>query len=107
VRPGKAERLSGLREDLRALIAGSVDGLQTQDVTFVIDEVATSVPPVPVPGSPVTKLRILVAVMGAALCLLAILFVIVVIRLKTVAARQISPQSSRPTISAARKPSAA
>jgi type III secretion protein J len=66
VAPGEASRLQGSREALRALIAGGVEGLSTEAVSLLVDEVSTRVVP-PAPGpTPLTRLRVLLAV----LCLL-------------------------------------
>lgn len=72
VRPGAAEQIRQARDELRALVAGAVEGLSPENVTLVVSEVASSVP-APVPGpSPATRLRALVVVLGAALSVLAL-----------------------------------
>ncbi len=50
VQPAAAAHLASMREALRALVAGSVEGLEPAAVTLVVSEVVTSVParnPVP------------------------------------------------------------
>lgn len=44
VQPASALHLTGMREELRALVAGSVEGLEPGSVTLVLSEVVTSVP---------------------------------------------------------------
>lgn len=48
LKPGAGPRVSVLREDLRALVAGSVENLSVDDVTLVLDELAPTVAARPV-----------------------------------------------------------
>jgi len=45
VRPGAAAGLRAMDRDLRALVAGSVEGLEPGGVTLVVSEVVSAVPP--------------------------------------------------------------
>ena len=45
VRPTAAARLGSMREELRTLVAGSVEGLEPPAVTLVVSEVVSTVPP--------------------------------------------------------------
>jgi|RhiMethySRZTD1v2_1073278.scaffolds.fasta_scaffold108260_3 type III secretion protein J len=49
--PAAAAHLQAMREELRSLVAGSVEGLEPAAVTLVVSEVVSTVPPRP--GSPV------------------------------------------------------
>ena len=44
-RPAAAAHLETMRDDIRALVAGSVEGLEPGAVTLVVSEVVSSVPP--------------------------------------------------------------
>jgi type III secretion protein J len=44
-RPAAALHLRAMQEDLRALVAGSVEGLEPEAVTLVVSEVVSAVPP--------------------------------------------------------------
>jgi type III secretion protein J len=44
-RPAAAARLETMRDEIRALVAGSVEGLEPSAVTLVVSEVVSSVPP--------------------------------------------------------------
>src|SRR5262249_29180791 len=49
--PAAAAHLQAMRDELRALVAGSVEGLEPAAVTLVVSEVVSTVPPRP--GAPV------------------------------------------------------
>jgi type III secretion protein J len=79
-RPEALERLGQQRSDLRALVAGGVDGLKAEDVVLVIDPVTfVTVPARTEAVAP--RLRPLIIGMGAALTLLALLLVVLATRL--------------------------
>jgi type III secretion protein J len=49
-RPSAAARLQAMRDELRGLVAGSVEGLEPSGVTLIVSEVVSTVPPrVPAP----------------------------------------------------------
>jgi type III secretion protein J len=83
VRPGAAEKVGLAREELRALVAGSVEGLTPEAVTIVVNEVSTSVVPekrerLDTAG----RLRLLVIALAAALSGLALGMVVLALRLR-------------------------
>jgi type III secretion protein J len=80
--PGQAARLRQSQEMLRALIAGGVEGLSPEAVSLLVDEVTTRVEVSGTRGSPLLRLRILLAVMGVLLTALAVALVFVALRLR-------------------------
>lgn len=108
--PGAIERLQMEKAELRALVAGGVDGLLPDDVVLVIDPVVL---PTPTPQPDVNAgLRPVVFVLGLALSIVAIFLVLVTWKLKAsksavssgTAPVSISPSVlPRPTLSAQRK----
>lgn len=82
VRPGMAPRVMALRDDLRGLIAGGVQGLSSNDVALVVDEVA--LPPVrELPVAQPWWLRWLAAGLAGAVTLLSVALVVVGIQLRS------------------------
>jgi type III secretion protein J len=80
--PGQAARIRQAQEQLRALIAGGVEGLSPEAVALMVDEAATRVE-VAVPGSsPLKRLRVLLVVMGVMLTALAVTLVFLAMRLR-------------------------
>ncbi|MBX5481619.1 MAG: flagellar M-ring protein FliF [Myxococcaceae bacterium] len=113
VRPGFGPRVRGMEEDLRRLVAGSVEGLAPEDVTLVVNEVVSTVA-APEPGiSPVQRMRWLVAGMGALVSILAVLLVFLAVRLRGLRTRPVvtapaAPAAPpKPVINAANKRAAA
>jgi len=51
VHPAAVGRLAAMREQLRALVAGAVEGLESSGVTLVISEVISTVPVRPAPAA--------------------------------------------------------
>ncbi|HEX4620577.1 MAG TPA: flagellar M-ring protein FliF [Myxococcaceae bacterium] len=101
VGPGEADRVGQQRAELRALVAGSVEGLSPDSVVLVINEVSTQVAPPVHAVSPLRRLRALVMVLGAALSVLAILMVVLTARLRhfrTAAARPAPAAPPRPIV---------
>jgi type III secretion protein J len=82
VRPGSSERITQAREELKALVAGSVEGLSPEAVTLVVNEVSTLVSPPPVDPSPLVRLRALAIALAGAVSLLALLMVLLTLRLR-------------------------
>lgn len=82
VHPASLERIQQQREAIRALIAGSVEGLKADDVVVMIDPVTSQVSS-PIIVEPSTdRLREVVVVMGALLTALASALVAVALRLR-------------------------
>jgi type III secretion protein J len=80
--PGQAARIRQTQEQLRALIAGGVEGLSPEAVALMVDEAATRVE-VAAPGSsPLLRLRVLLAVMGVVVTGLAVTLVFLAMRLR-------------------------
>lgn len=103
--PGQAARIRQSQEQLKALIAGGVEGLSPEAVSLLVDEAVTRVE-VTAPGSsPLLRLRVLLAVMGVVLTGLAVALVFVAMRLRhyqaeAVAAPVVPPVPARPVVTA-------
>jgi type III secretion protein J len=72
VSPGALERLDRSRAELRALVAGSAEGLKLENVTLVLDPVTTNVeaPVVMGPGPELLRLRWMVFALSLSILLL-------------------------------------
>jgi type III secretion protein J len=103
--PGQAARIRQSQEQLKALIAGGVEGLAPEAVSLLVDEAVTRVE-VTAPGSsPLLRLRVLLAVMGVVLTGLAVALVFVAMRLRhyqsEAAATPVAPPvPARPVVAA-------
>lgn len=93
VRPGYGPKVKEMDEDLRKLVAGSVEGLNVEDVTLVVNEVVTQVPRPEEGATPAQRLRWLVVGMGAAVSVLALLVVFLSLRIRTL---RVAAQAPRP-----------
>jgi type III secretion protein J len=110
VAPGYAETIKGSRELLRSLLAGGVEGLSSESVSLMVDEVSTRVV-APTPGaSPLTRLRVLLAVLSLAVTGLSVGLILMTLRLRHYRARAEAksaapPAPARPVVTpgAARK----
>jgi type III secretion protein J len=80
VRPGMADAVGKMREDLRAVIAGGVEGLVADQVTLVINEVTAAT----VAKSPAARtrpaLRIAIASLGVVISVVSAAVVLVALR---------------------------
>ncbi|MFZ5467848.1 MAG: flagellar M-ring protein FliF [Myxococcota bacterium] len=100
--PGAAARVTQIREELKALIAGGVEGLTAGNVTLVVSEVATHVQSPVAGSSPVTRLRVLLTAMGITVSVLAVVMVLLTLRIRhfrnlvTRASPTAKPQPSPP-----------
>lgn len=83
VLPGASEQLDLHRAELRALVAGSVEGLDPEQVTLVINEVASRVMLSPQKPAPNSLLRLLVAVFGLGVAGLAVTVILMVLQGRT------------------------
>ncbi len=102
VRPEALDRLTQQRAQLRALVAGSVDGLSADDVVLVIDQV-TLQPVIEEPlVKPATGLRRLVIAMGLALSLISLLVVVLAWKLRSPRAAP-GAEKPKPTVEPAAK----
>ena len=103
VAPGHEDALRSSREVLRALIAGGVEGLSPEAVSLMVDEVSTRVE-TPAPGhSPLTRLRVLLAVLSLAVTGLSVGLILLVLRLRVLRAREeeraaVPPTPTRPVV---------
>ena len=103
VAPGQEGMLQGSREVLRALIAGGVEGLSPEAVSLMVDEVSTRVV-APAPGpSPLARLRALLAVLSLAVTGLSVGLILLVLRLRSLRAREeaasaVPPAPTRPVV---------
>jgi type III secretion protein J len=70
VRPGHGERISQAKDELRALVAQTVEGLSAEEVAIVVDEIVSGVS-APPRDNPLSRLRLLSIVLATAVCLLA------------------------------------
>lgn len=94
--PGQAARIRQTQEQLRALIAGGVEGLSPEAVALMVDEAATRVE-VAAPGSsPLLRLRVLLAVMGVVVTGLAVALVFLAMRLRAYQAEAEVPPAAPP-----------
>lgn len=80
VRAGKGSWMQNHKDELRSLIAGSVEGLSVENVTLVVNEVAAVVPVRPVTNPMETKLRTLAAILGTLLMIVSGLMVAIILR---------------------------
>lgn len=106
--PGQAARLRQVRETLQALIAGGVEGLVPESVSLLVDEATPRVEVAAVRDSPLTRLRVLLAVMGVVVTGLAVALVFLSLRLKHFQAQALTPSAAppvpaRPVVNPARK----
>lgn len=104
---GAMERIEQQRAELRALVAGAVDGLKAEDVVLVIDPVSL-VAAAPHGDTPASSLRPLVIGLAAALTLAALLLMGLATRLRHASALKASkapapppPKPERPVVSPA------
>lgn len=94
--PGQAARTRQTQEQLRALIAGGVEGLSPEAVALMVDEASTRVE-VAAPGSsPLLRLRVLLAVMGVVVTGLAVALVFLAMRLREYQAEATAPPAAPP-----------
>jgi type III secretion protein J len=103
VQPGHADRVNQQRADLRALVAGSVEGLSSDSVTLVVNEVSTQVSAPVRSVPPVQRLRVLVMVLGTALSAVAVVMVILTLRVRRLKAQRVSSKPAsqpKPTLNA-------
>lgn len=80
VRAGKAVWMQSHRDELRQLLAGSVEGLVVENVTLVVNEVNAVVPARPMTSPMEAKLRILAALLGTLLSMVSAGMVVLVLR---------------------------
>ncbi len=104
VRPGAAARVGQAREELKALVAGSVEGLSPDAVTLVVDEVSSQVSPQRPGPSQVDRLRALALGLAGTVSLLAMLMVLLTLRLRHYRralekARSVAPPPAKPQVS--------
>lgn len=110
VAPGYAETIKGSRELLRSLLAGGVEGLSSESVSLMVDEVSTRVVAPPPGASPLARLRVLLAVLSLAVTGLSVGLILMTLRLRHYRARAEAkpaapPVPARPVVTpgAARK----
>lgn len=102
VRPGMNDRVSRMKDELRALVAGGVENLDVGQVTLVVSEVSTTVPAHPAPASAWrTPLRAAVAGLGATVSLLSLALVWLALRLRRGRTRAEEPRRPPPQRAAA------
>lgn len=82
VRPGQAEKVNGARDELKALIAGSVEGLAPELVTLMVNEISSNVPPPAARPSSLSRLRGLLVVLGVGVSLMGAILVALTFRLR-------------------------
>ncbi|HEX8822588.1 MAG TPA: flagellar M-ring protein FliF [Archangium sp.] len=87
VAPGHAEQIKGSRELLRSIIAGGVEGLSADSVSLMVDEVSTRVVTPTPAGSPLTRLRVLLAVLALFVTGLSVGLILMTLRLRHYRAR--------------------
>ncbi|MGV3625760.1 MAG: flagellar M-ring protein FliF [Archangium sp.] len=95
VHPDAMERLQQQRTQLRALVAASVEGLQSDDVVLVVDPVV--IPAAPPRVDSRTTLRPLVIGLGIALSVLAMVLVFIAYRMRSMkVAAKATPVAQQP-----------
>ncbi len=105
VNPASFDRIQQQREQLKSLIAGSVEGLKADDVALVVDPVETHVlPPAPEPAD-ASRLKAVIFALASLLSLVAVALVMLGLHVRR-AARQPAAAPSAP-VSAPIKPAAA
>src|SRR3954466_5019193 len=92
VNPSSRERVNQQREQLKALIAGSVEGLKADDVALVIDPVESHVQPIIVDTAELARLRVLTVVLASLLTLVSMSFVGVMLQLRRASKQQRAPR---------------
>ncbi len=97
------ERIQQQRDQLRGLIAGSVEGLHADDVALVVDIVGTHVAPVPADATPSVRLRVMVLILAVLLTAVAGVMVVMSVHIRRLTRRP----SGRSTPSATPLPSSA
>lgn len=107
VNPDSLERIVQQREQLKALIAGSVEGLKPDDVALVVDPVESHVLPPVVDPNGTTKLKVMVLVLAVLLTLVAGVLVALTVQLRRVTRRAAAATPApAPAAVAAPKPAA-
>ncbi|GHG63753.1 flagellar M-ring protein FliF [Comamonas sp. JC664] len=101
VAPGSASRVRQSSETLKVLLAGGVEGLSPDSVSLLVDEVSTRVEVPPGTGvSPLTRLRVLLAVLGVMVTGLSVALVLVTLRMRHYRDRAAAPAApARPVLS--------
>lgn len=94
VRAGKAGWMQAHRDELRQLIAGSVEGLAVENVTLVVNEVSTVVPARPATSTMESRLRMLAVLLGTMLTLVSAGMVMMILR-KRSPRKAAAPQGAR------------
>lgn len=106
VRPGRVAALAAKKPELRALIAGGVEGLSPDSVAMILDEVETSVAPATVVAAPLRRMRLLLAAMGGVVSLLGVALALLALRARGQRQQKVAAPAppARPTVAtAARK----
>jgi type III secretion protein J len=110
VEPGHATKLRQSHDSLRALIAGGVEGLAADSVSLLVDEVHLQADLPTLGSSPLTRLRVLLAVLGLVVTGLSVALVFLTLRMRHYRARAeappvVAPVPARPVVtpSATRK----
>jgi type III secretion protein J len=108
VRPGALERILAMREELRSLVAGGVEGLTPDAVALVVTEVVSSVPTPLGRGATASRALLLVGALGALVIALGVAVSLLALRLGTLSRRRVvapvpsTPPAQRPTVAIAR-----
>jgi type III secretion protein J len=80
-RPGVSEKLDKSREELKALVAGAVEGLSRDQVTLIVSEASDFIPSKPRVDEP-DRMRWLLVGLGIAVSFLAIAMVVLTLRVR-------------------------
>jgi len=92
VTPSSFERIQQQREQLKSLIAGSVEGLKPDDVALVVDPVETHVVRVMPEAADVGRLKAVIFALACLLTVVAIALVVLALHLR----RASKPQPAQP-----------
>jgi len=98
VNPSSLERITQQREQLKSLIAGSVEGLKADDVALMIDPVESHVQTVVVDSAELRRLRIITVVLASLLTLVSMILLGVTLHLRRVTKHQrtVKPPAKAP-----------
>ena len=94
--PGQSARVRQSQEQLKALIAGGVEGLAPEAVSLLVDEASSRVEVTAAGESPRLRLRLMLALMGVVLTGLAVALVFVAMRLRHYQSEAEAPLAAPP-----------
>jgi type III secretion protein J len=91
VLPHSLERVQQQREQLKALIAGSVEGLRAEDVALVVDPVESRVALIVPPAVDVVRLKVVIVILATLLTLVSAVLIAGALHLRRTMKRPAAP----------------